>query len=769
VLTSGFTDLVVWLLILEVLGFCALPYLAWMLPNAVDRGYGVSKIFGVFCFGILSWLLPACGVIHASRVWVTVVFGVCLLAGYRGFSHCPVFRKELLGVIKKNALYVEGLFLGLSVIFALIRAANPEIFWGEKPMDSTFLHFFTRNEVLPPEDPWAAGHQMSYYYVGIYIVAALLKLSGIPVAIGYNVAIASLAGLIAAALYSLLGLITRSPIFSFLAAFFITFSSDPEVLNLCVLQRRPASFDTFWASTRVFTSPFFFEYTSWSMLFADLHAHVIAIPFTVLLLTLGVALFLDGSGRFSRHGMVLRFAAGATWGALYGINTWDAITFGLVLFTLLLFAPIAPFWQPPCSPSGRTPLYEKIFAFGFARSVSLVWDLANIAFGFLVVAVPYAVNSGAREQVSWGWATAPEFNSLGQLIGMLGYWLFGLLFAFALLIPLRLKDMTESIYSRVGSLASVGTTVACGIFLLGLFFFLPFINSLNGATNQPWALFSTVAFFSVSTWILLWRGSSTVEQKATGLFVVAGSFLIIVLEELFLIDRMNTLFKGYLAVWMLVGVGCCGAIFYAIREMYQRGYRASAVVFSLFPLLLVCLSFLGAGLNIVGVIRMQRVPTRDFTLDGAAYLWHSEPEDAAVIAWLNANITGTPTVLEAQGDSYREFTRIAMHSGLPTVLGWEHHVGQRGLPHVELLNRKQSIRQIYSTSDLSFAKNLLLQNRIDLIVVSSLERQTYPANGLTKFEENPNVFIPLYRSGGAAIYATYFSTYNPEYRGNLKP
>jgi uncharacterized membrane protein len=401
--------------------------------------------------------------------------------------------------------------------------------------------------------------------------------------------------------------------------------------------------------------------------------------------------------------------------------------------------------------------------------VSLVWDIANIAFGFLVVAVPYALHSGARQQVSWGWATAPEFNSLGQLIGMLGYWFFGLLFAFALLIPLRFKGMAERICSRGRSLASIGTTAACAIFLLGLFFFLPFINSLNGATNQPWGIFSTVAFFGISTWILLWRGSSTVEQKATALFVVAGSFLIIVLEELFLIDRMNTLFKGYLAVWMLVSVGCCGAIFYAIRELYQRGYRASALVFSLCPILLVGLSFLGAGLNIVGVVRMQRIPTREFTLDGAAYLWHSEPEDAAVIAWLNANITGTPTVLEAQGDSYREFTRIAMHSGLPTVLGWEHHVGQRGLQHEDLLNRKQSIRQIYSTSDLSFTKNLLLQNRIDLIVVSSLERQTYPASGLSKFEENPNVFIPLYRSGGAAIYATYFSTYNPEYRGNLKP
>ena len=166
---------------------------------------------------------------------------------------------------------------------------------------------------------------------------------------------------------------------------------------------------------------------------------------------------------------------------------------------------------------------------------------------------------------------------------------------------------------------------------------------------------------------------------------------------------------------------------------------------------------------------MQRVPTRDFTLDGAAYLRHSESADAAAIAWLNANITGTPTVLEAQGDSYGEFTRIAMHSGLPTVLGWEHHVGQRGLPHEDLVNRKQSIRQLYSTTDLSFAKNLLLQHRIDLVVVSLLERQTYPATGLSKFETNPDVFIPLYRSGDAAIYATYFSTYNPEYRGNLKP
>ena len=53
------------------------------------------------------------------------------------------------------------------------------------------------------------------------------------------------------------------------------------------------------------------------------------------------------------------------------------------------------------------------------------------------------------------------------------------------------------------------------------------------------------------------------------------------------------------------------------------------------------------------------------TLNATAYLENAIPEDAAAIRWLNKNITGQPTVLEACGDSYKDWDNFCI------TLGWD--------------------------------------------------------------------------------------------------
>jgi uncharacterized membrane protein len=57
-------------------------------------------------------------------------------------------------------------------------------------------------------------------------------------------------------------------------------------------------------------------------------------------------------------------------------------------------------------------------------------------------------------------------------------------------------------------------------------------------------------------------------------------------------------------------------------------------------------------------------------------------------------------MLEAQGDGYREFTRICMHTGIPVMFGWEHHARQRGLSHESALDRRKAIQAIYTHEDI---------------------------------------------------------------------
>ena len=757
---SGAFDLLVWLLVVELLSFAALPILLSIF-NAPrrstlgtshllhDAGYGASKVLGILLFGLITWLPAALGVVSINRAWVTFCFALLIGSGLLIWSSFSAQEKSAsILTLKRHLVPVEGVFIGLSLAFAYIRYLNPEIFWGEKPMDATFLNFFTRNQELPPIDPWASGNSMSYYYLGIYFIAALLKLTGIPVAIGYNLAIASLAGLIGVALYSLFSLLTRNRSFSMVGALLIVLASNPEVLRISLFEKRAPSFDTFWASTRVLTSPFFYEYTSWSLLFADLHAHVIAIPFTVLAIFLTAVCYLGAEVRFQYSGVVSSILLGALLGALYAINTWDVISFGGVCMVLIFLTPVAPFWSPPSRTTRAATIAERLFASGFARMVAWIWDFLIVGLVAVCIAAPYSAGSGAKAEIRFGWANWGEFNELSQVLLMIGYWVALMLFALSIL--LAYSKPSRRWFFGGGSFLTVAALVV-----------LPaVVNQSIRGMNPPWGLVGVFALFA-GIYACWFAGSCTSDRadRCIAILGLSGCALVAILEQFFLIDRMNTLFKGYMAVWMLLSVTSCYVVWRAWKVIRREGDLLTGAVMLTPVAIIAALSISGTALNIKAIASTQRVPQRVFTLDGDAFLTAQSPGDAYVIAWLNHFVSGTPTILEAHGESYREYTRIAMHTGLPTVIGWEHHVRQRGLSEDELRERKDAVRTIYTSNDPLLTKMLLLKYRIELIVVGEIEKEKYGASNLVKFEANSEEFKKIASGGGTSVYATKFSPY----------
>jgi YYY domain-containing protein len=675
-----------------------------------------------------------------------------VFAGFVGLGALQYARPEFRAILKKYKSHIQAteiIFFALTLLFLAIRFFNSEIYWGEKPMDSTFLHFFTRNESLPPQDPWAAGSPMRYYYLGVYIVATLLKLTGIPVSLGYNFIIATLAGFIGTALYSVLVAFLRHIRLATACALFIVLSCNPEVLRLLLSNWTRPTFDNlFWPSSRAFVSPGFFEYTSWSLLFADLHAHVIGIPFCVCILGFALHVMRSPSERYSVAGCVARGLTGIGIGALSGINTWDFLSFGAVVALLLVCAEVPDFWEPPKRKHGWASLGERVFATGFARLVAIVWDFGVVGAGALCISHIFQRTTLQRTSFAWGWVTESEFNSFAHIFGVVGF--IALLAAGSLWVWLC--------RAFIGKAFKFSPFLLLGGLVVAALVLAPMIASLYvGQTGQSWGLGVRAGLIVMVGYVVLCGFQRGIVNRALFLLLAFSTMLILALEHFYLFDRANTLFKGYMAVWM---VGSITAAVLATQALHlAAGSPALRVSLQGVLGVVVVLNLVGFAANVYSVVTMKRIPRRVYTLDGDAYLRYSAPEDYQIIQWFNERISGTPVILEAQGASYGNFTRIAMHTGLPTVLGWEYHVQQRGVAPQEVEQRKEDVVSLYTSNDATLIQFLVNRYAIDFVVVGKEERETYSLSLEDPFAKIPGLFTRVATFAGSRIYVTSRSQY----------
>ena len=208
--------------------------------------------------------------------------------------------------------------------------------------------------------------------------------------------------------------------------------------------------------------------------------------------------------------------------------------------------------------------------------------------------------------------------------------------------------------------------------------------------------------------------------------------------------RMNTVFKFYFQAWLLWGIA--GA--YGLARL-QTGHRAWSAVLTTLAVLAVVAGLVYLPLAIVTRARESGGPP---TLDGAAHLHDSHPEDSAAIDWLNRNVEGTPVIVEAPADrgaAYRYEGRVSAFTGLPTLLGWGGHQLQWRGNYDEPSRRESAIETLYSTSDWLRAYAVLDEYGVEYVYVGPVERERYPAAGLAKFAEMLDV---VYDSEGVTIY-----------------
>jgi uncharacterized membrane protein len=229
------------------------------------------------------------------------------------------------------------------------------------------------------------------------------------------------------------------------------------------------------------------------------------------------------------------------------------------------------------------------------------------------------------------------------------------------------------------------------------------------------------------------------------------------------IGRMNTLFKLYLEGWVLFGVASAFALWHLASrgDLLRLPSPGRAAWLGLLTLLLLACSIYPV-LGTKGRL-MDRFKPLPLTLDGAAYMKEAVYDDERgpielrwdqeAIRWLQANVKGSPVVLEGVTTQYRWGSRISIYTGLPTLVGWPwHQMQQRGNTYM-VEGRQRVVREIYSTASEARALELLREYGVEYVVVGKLERLYYPEAGLAKFERMVGRGLTLeYENPGVRIY-----------------
>lgn len=794
-----------WYLALQVIGLAALPLAFFCLRTLPDRGFAFARPLGLLVVGYLLWLGATLGFWANRPVTVAALVGLVGAVGWLVWPETGSHLRALWREQRRLILATEGLFLGAFALWALVRAYNPEIFATEKPMEFAFLNAVLRSERFPPVDPWLAGHSISYYYFGYVLVGLLAKLTATPAGVAFNLAVALLFALAATGAFALgvavlstwPGLSRRlSGVGGLLTALCVVLLSNLEpvvevanandllspplrqffqIKDLPPGYRSPFGFpvealDNWWwfraarvvmdlapdGQARDYTIT---EFLFFSFLLADLHPHLLALPFGLLALALAWHLLLAPDGM--RAGDLLGrppalLLLGLVVGGLGFLNTWDLVTYLGLLAGALLGREVLERGR-----LDRLALREAL------RFAGLVGGLAFLLYlPFFAVFQSQAAGLGIVPI-----RTKPQHFLLvwGPFLGVLGLFLWrrlrpggvarrhwlpvaGVSLALLLTSLLDLEALIPRALAREpGALLLLALRLPVGGILLpvGLAALALLRRRVLAAPVQTAVPVRPVSGRSLRP--VAGAAPIRAEVYLLGL-VLAGTLLLLGTELVFVRDlfgnRMNTVFKLYFQTWVLWGVAAGIALTVLIAETDRRRWTARLSLGAVGLLV-------GAGLLYAPLATLSK--TGFFagppTLDGTGFFARWRPEEFAAIQWLQANVAGTPTIVEATGGSYQqEIGRIAEFTGLPTLLGWDFHEFQWRGRYDEPARRRGDIEAIYRESDPVRVAGLLARYQVAYVYVGPTERALYGAAVPAVLARDPTLLVPVYQNGPVTIY-----------------
>lgn len=805
-----------WLTALELIALVTLPLTFVVFRPLSDRGYLLGKALGILLVGLVVWLLASFQWMAFSRASIGLAIGLMAAVS---LGILTLRWREIADFIRRRwstIVIAEMIFLAAFLTFVLVRMANPDLWHpfrgGEKPMDFAYLNAVLRSTIMPPYDPWFGGGYLNYYYWGQFLTAVLIRATAIEPVVAFNLAVPTFFALTVGGVYSIvynlvrsagrrldegMGILSSVPrwspvVMGLVGVAFVTILGNLDgaiqvglgVKNVLVGQ--PFGEFDFWRSSRMMPPDppghEITEFPFFTFLFADLHAHMMAIPFTVLVIGLSLAVVLNqkqtGEGAIVKPNSpypnplprgegtvaweILRLAIlGVAVGSLALLNTWDLPTYVIVAAAAIAFA--------------------EFLAHGGLGAMVLIRAGVKTAFMVAVGLVAFLPYHIAGETFYNSVESTTNTTVLWQFLAISGLFVF-IIGTFAVdelaegargqFAALRRKfgSLYDVLDGSEGEAVSVRWLVAVitGALLVGLALTAWFTGVVGSTVPFVFAL--AVLLATVGAGVLLRDRPDAGQLGFVLMLTLVSLSLVVGLDFLRVegdIDRLNSIFKFYLQVWVMLGIASAYLLWRLFRTQrsflprvayIRQGWKVALVVLVLSAAIYPVLGtqdrlrdrFGGyvTPLTLNGVAFMEGVAFREHSGD-LIYL----AADYEGIRWLQQNVVGSPVVLEAVTPSYRWGGRVSMYTGLPSVIGWQWHQEQQRWGYAyEVGRRIRDVQTIYSTDDVEVALGVMRKYDVRYVYLGHLERIYFP-EGMEKFEDGlGGALEKVFDNGETAVY-----------------
>jgi len=548
------------------------------------------------------------------------------------------------------------------------------------------------------------------------------------------------------------------------------------------------------------------EVPHFSFVLSDIHPHVLALPFTLLALTLAAGVAFHPRP-VAWWGMVLL----AVWvGGMVFMNSWDAVFIPFLIAAeglrrlLARGRLVGADWLGMLGFGAVLGVLIFLFYFPWIFSFNsqaggfyfnIIWNTAPqqlfLQFGgFLLLIAPFLALQGWRFRREFPW---------GRLVLTFAL-VFGVLvvafpFAAALLYDTLCSGNNAACQARAILFGGIDPASSSG------FWGDLFMRRLPSYLSQG-ALVLALVFIAFRLFGKSQKDGALLYKPATGfamLTISAGFVLILAPDFIYLIDnfrvRINTVFKLYYQAWIFLSVGTAYGVYFTLSGLTNllipKNFQEQTELIAYPPISGWRLPYVAVVVIVVsmGLVYPYYAPRSraldetgryaeearcqqqsdcltPLTLDGR----HTavSAEEYSVIECLQERRPSAGTVVaEApfNGGYNATYGRVSMLTGIPTLLGWINHEGQwRGASYERVTevvrdangaiidSREMQIDQLYRTADWAIAERVINRYGIDYVMVGAAEFSRYSANleGLEKFAER---LTPVCTAGEVVLYA----------------